>query len=130
MKVSENLHKLSNKNRFEMTCSPSRGFLVVWETENPKALGNSSNSFFRMVDFPTPEGPQITSGLTVVVIVRKVEMWLAWKAERLQLTEWVRNDRLETWVIKPSMNGEDNLQIDVPTSIVDLNLICILLAEK
>ena len=45
------------------TCSPSRGLRVVCETENPKTLGNSFSSWLTMVDLPTPEGPQMTSGL-------------------------------------------------------------------
>ena len=35
---------------------------MVWETEKPKASGNSENSFLRRVDLPTPEGPEKTTG--------------------------------------------------------------------
>ena len=46
----------------QSTCSPSLGFLVVWETENPNTLGNSFSKLFTMVLLPTPEGPQMTRG--------------------------------------------------------------------
>lgn len=42
--------------------SPGLGFRVVWETEKPKVLGWFSKRVLRRVDFPVPEGPQITSG--------------------------------------------------------------------
>jgi hypothetical protein len=49
------------------TCSPSLGFLVVCETENPKTLGNSFNSWLTIVDLPTPEGPQMTRGRMTLI---------------------------------------------------------------
>ena len=45
-----------------LSSSPGLGFLVVCDTENPKASGNSAVSFLKRVDLPEPEGPHSTSG--------------------------------------------------------------------
>ena len=46
-----------------LSSSPGLGFLVVCETENPNASGNSSVSLTKRVDLPDPEGPHSTRGL-------------------------------------------------------------------
>lgn len=43
--------------------SPSLGFLVVFETENPNLSGYSANNLFSKVDLPVPDGPEMTIGL-------------------------------------------------------------------
>lgn len=48
-----------------------RGWASLRETENPKVLGWAANSFLRSVDFPVPEGPEMTMGAlgTIVKLV-------------------------------------------------------------
>ena len=51
--------------------SPARGCRVVCDTENPKASGNSANSFFNRVDLPAPDGPENTIGWRFDIFVVK-----------------------------------------------------------
>ena len=50
-----------------LTCSPSRGARVQWETEKANLSGNSSSRRRIKVPFPTPEGPVTTRADGVVV---------------------------------------------------------------
>jgi hypothetical protein len=41
---------------------------VIRETEKPKVLGCFSNNLFNKVDFPEPEGPEMTIGLAATIV--------------------------------------------------------------
>jgi hypothetical protein len=40
----------------------------VRETEKPKVLGCFSNNLFNKVDFPEPDGPEMTIGLATTIV--------------------------------------------------------------
>ena len=59
-----------NVSMQQVVLRTSLGCLVVWDTENPKASGNSVSNRLMMVDFPTP---MIHKSIILVVQIKNIK---------------------------------------------------------